>query len=322
MAFRFDPAERIRDEVPRCAREQLDEAVRQLSEGVKSDPAKAVHEARKAVKKNRALLRFARGAVPREQRRSENAALRGAARGLSGVRDAEVMVGTIDRLSDTFAGQVPERTFSAVRKKLDEARQAHRAAAVDTALHSDAVEDLGAALLRVEEWRLERGGWRALKPGLTETYRRGRKAFRRAQDEPTLRNLHEWRKQVKDLWYELRLLQPVCGPVVQGQAKEAGELSDLLGDDHDLGVLSQTVAEMSDELALDTEALEALIEHRRGELQLEAMFAGGRLYAERRKAFVRRIHSYWRAGRARARAERRGRPAQLATATRKPHALA
>jgi CHAD domain-containing protein len=321
MAFRFDPDERVRDEVRRCAREQLDDAVRQLSEEVTSDPAEAVHEARKAVKKNRALLRFTRGAVPRQQRRRENAALRDAARGLSGVRDADVMVGTIDRLSDTFSGQVPERTFRAVRDKLDEARQAHRVVAVDAALHSDAIQDLGAALLRVEDWRLERGGWRALKPGLTETYQRGRKAFRRAQDEPTLENLHEWRKRVKDLWYELRLLQPVCGPVVKGQAKEAGELSDLLGDDHDLGVLSQTVADMSDGLAVDTEALQGLIEHRRGELQLEAMFAGGRLYAERRKAFVRRIHSYWRAGRARAGAERRGRPVQLATATRKTHAF-
>jgi CHAD domain-containing protein len=322
VAFRIDPDERVRDELRRCAREQLDDAVCQLSQGVKSDPAKAVHQARKAVKKNRALLRFARGSLPRGQRRSENAALRDAARRLSGVRDADVMVATADRLSDIFAGQVPERTFRVVRDKLDEARQAHRAAAVDAALHGDAIEDLGAALLRVEDWRLARGGWRGLKPGLAETYRRGRKAFHRAQDEPTLENLHRLRKRVKDLWYELRLLEPVCGPVVSGQAEQAGELSDLLGDDHDLGVLGHTVIEMSDELAVDTEALRALIEHRRGELQQAAMFAGGRLYAERPKAFVRRVHSYWRAGRARSRAERAGRPADLAIATRHRHALA
>jgi CHAD domain-containing protein len=322
VAYHFDPDETVRAAVVRCAREQLEDAVRQLNDGAKSDPTTAVHEARKAVKKNRALLRFARGAIPRDQRRRENAALRDAARELSHLRDADVMLETIDGLSDTFAGQLPERTFRAVRDKLDEARGAHRAAASDAAVHGDAVQDLGSALLRVEDWQLERGGWGGLKAGLSQTYRRGRKAFRRAQEDPTQENLHEWRKRVKDLWYELRLLQPVCGPVVKGQAKEAGELSDLLGDDHDLGVLSQTVSEMSGDLAVDVEALQALIEHRRGELQLQATFAGRRLYAERPKAFVRRIHSYWRAGRRRARAEHAGRPAELAAATRTTRALA
>jgi CHAD domain-containing protein len=322
VAYHFDADESVRAAVVRCAREQLDDAVSQLNTGVDTDPAKAVHEARKSVKKSRALLRFLRGSMPPQQRRRENAVLRDAARGLSGVRDADVMVGTVDRLSDAFAGQVPERTFLAVREKLDEARRGHSGFAVDAALRSDAVQDLGSALLRAEGWQLKQGGWRALKPGLRETYRRGRKAFRQAHAEPTLENLHEWRKRVKDLWYELRLLQPVCGPAVKGQAKEAGQLSDLLGDDHDLGVLSQTVTEMSGNLAVDVEALQALIEHRRVELQLQAFFAGERLYAERPKAFVRRIHSYWRAGRGRFRAESAGRPAELATATRKAHAIA
>jgi CHAD domain-containing protein len=231
------------------------------------------------------------------------------------------MVETIDRLSDTYAGQVPERTFSAVRDRLEEARDAHRATAIDAALHSDAVQDLGSALLRVDYWELRRGGWRALKPGLAQSYRRGRKAFRRAQTDPTLENLHEWRKRVKDLWYELRLLTPVCGRVVKGQAKEAGELSDLLGDDHDLGVLSQTVAVMSADLAVDVEALQALIAHRRGELQLAAMVVGRRLYGEAPKAFLKRIHTYWLAGRKGSRAERDGRPVELAAATRRPHAV-
>jgi hypothetical protein len=63
----------------RCAREQLEEAVRQLSEEIDTDPVTAVHEARKAVKKERALLRLLRGALPKAQRDSANTALRDAA---------------------------------------------------------------------------------------------------------------------------------------------------------------------------------------------------------------------------------------------------
>ena len=51
----------------------------------------------------------------------------------------------------------------------------------------------------------------ALADGLPTTYRRGRKAYEQARSEPGAESLHEWRKRSKDLWYELRLLGPVCG---------------------------------------------------------------------------------------------------------------
>ena len=94
MAYRFEPDEDTREAILRCAREQLDDAVRELSEGIGDDPVEAVHSARKAVKKERSLLRLARGAMAPKQRRRENRALRAAARGLSDMRDADVMIGS------------------------------------------------------------------------------------------------------------------------------------------------------------------------------------------------------------------------------------
>jgi CHAD domain-containing protein len=312
VAYRFDPDEAVRTAVRRCAREQLEDAVRQLTEEIENDPVEAVHEARKAVKKDRALLRLVRGALPDEQRRRENAALREAARGLSGVRDADVMIQTIDQLSDSFAGQVPKRTFCAVR---DQLAGGHHGT-IDSATSSAAARDLSAALARIDDWQLGHGGWRAVGPGLSQTYRRGRKALASVREEPSLQNLHEWRKRVKDLWYHLRLLQAVCGPAVRGQVKEADKLADLLGDDHDLGVLSERIGATSGELAVDIDALFGLIEHRRHELQDQAIAIGDRLYSEPAKAFGRRMHSYWSAGRGRSQAERDRRPAELAGATR------
>src|ERR1700729_1894147 len=100
MAYRFEADEGVREAIVRCAREQLDDAVGELSEGIGEDPVRAVHSARKAVKKERSLLRLARGALPPKQRRRENSALRQAARGLSGAREADVMVETVAQLSD------------------------------------------------------------------------------------------------------------------------------------------------------------------------------------------------------------------------------
>ena len=316
MAYRFEPDETVRDAVVRCARGQLDVAVQELSEGMENDPVGAVHAARKAVKKERALLRLVRGTLPSKPRARENAVLREAARGLSGARDAEVMIQTLDQLAERFTGQLPERTFSTVREQLDLARRSERALLVKSALSTDAVQDLGAVEIRIDDWKLRRDGWRALDSGLLATYGRGRKAFRRARNEPSLENLHAWRKRVKDLWYQLRLVAPVCGPAVRGQAKEAHRLADLLGDDHDLGVLRETLRGMGADVAVDLDALLGVVDYRRAQLQTQAMCVGERLYAEKTKALGRRIHRCWSAGRAEARAAQERRPAVLAQTTR------
>ncbi len=83
-------------------------------------------------------------------------------------------------------------------------------------------------------------------------------------------------------------------------ADQADHLSELLGDDHDLAVLQQMLADEPDRFAdaATRELLAALIEHRRGELQHEAMLLGPRLFLDRPKAFARRLEGYWHLWRA------------------------
>lgn len=314
MAYKFDPNEPLRAEIVRCAAEQLDRAISELSERMNDDPVRAVHNARKAIKKERSLLRLARGAIASEGRRRENATLREAARELSGTRDAAVMTATLDDLAERFAGQVPAKAFDAIREQL-RSQGGHRP---DSALQARAVQELGALRVRVDDWKLVRGGWRAIESGLLRSYTRGRKAFGRAREERSVENLHAWRKRVKDLWYHERLLGPICGPAVRGQAKDAHRLADLLGDDHDLAVLREELAPHAMPVPVDVNAVVELIDHRRGELQTEAVALGDRVYADSPKAFRRRMRTSWRAGRALAEAPMEVRPAELAAATRKP----
>ena len=116
MAYRFETDETVHEAFARCAAEQLDEAIRQLSDRISDDPVDAVHSARKAVKKERSLLRLMRGAMPAKRRRRENRTLRDAARGLSGARDAAAMIETLDQLSERYVGQLPQNTFDRIRE--------------------------------------------------------------------------------------------------------------------------------------------------------------------------------------------------------------
>jgi CHAD domain-containing protein len=316
MSYKIEPNEGVREALLRATREQLDMALHALNDEIADDPVAAVHTARKAIKKERSLLRLARRGLPAKQRRAENAALRRAARGLSDARDVEVMIQTLDQLSERYTGQLPETTFVAVREPLERERDAERSRLVDSARVPEAAGQLAGARARVDRWRLRPGGWRALEAGLERSYRRGRRAMGEAERRRSLEQMHAWRKRVKDLWYHERLLAPVGGPAIRGQAKDLHRLADLLGDDHDLGVLRRRLADNALHVAADVDGIVGLIEHRQAELQGEALSLGSRIYAEKPGPFVRRMRSAWQAGRAVQEAAGQPQPADLAQATR------
>lgn len=301
MPYRLEPGEPVRDGLRRCSREQLESAIEELTDGIKADPVEAIHEARKALKKQRSLLRLARAALPRRERRQEAAGFRQAARKLSESRDADVMISALDALSERFAGTVPKSTFAAARERLLARREEERKRATRSGSAAAVVVELRAARRRVDEWELGRGGWPAIAGGLERSYRRGRHAFAIAGGEPTPEHLHDWRKRVKDLWYHLRLLRPLSESTMRGQADEAHRVSELLGDDHDLWVLRGALMGLDDEIPDDLEPLLRAIDQRRGQLQRRAVLLGERVYAEKPKAFLRRIHRYWKAWRAESR---------------------
>src|SRR6185436_19449954 len=71
---------------------------------------------------------------------------------------------------------------------------------------------------------------------VTVSYRRSHNAMKRARVTGQSATLHRWRKEVKTLWYQLRLARPL----MTGVAPLIGELNRLeteLGDHHNLVVL-------------------------------------------------------------------------------------
>jgi CHAD domain-containing protein len=237
MSYRLEDGEAVRDGIRRCAREELDNAVEELTDGISDDPVEAIHDARKSLKKARSLLRLARAAFVPDERRREAAVLREAGHRLSEARDADVMVSALEELAERFSGMAPQRTFAAARTRLVAERKIERVRSLESAAAAAVAIDLQAIRRELDDATLRCGGWRALAEGLLRSYRRGRTAFTLARAEPTPEHLHDWRKRVKDLWYHLRLLKPISESTMRGHADEAHRLSELLGDDHDLWVL-------------------------------------------------------------------------------------
>ena len=91
--------------------------------------------------------------MPGGQRKRENAALREAARSVSGARDAEVMVASVDDLSERFAGQLPATAFERVREHLEARRSPESDDGSSSAAATRAVRELAITLGAVTEDR-------------------------------------------------------------------------------------------------------------------------------------------------------------------------
>jgi CHAD domain-containing protein len=297
MAYRLSIADDVPSSARTCVREQLAGAVERL-ERADEDAVKAVHEARKHLKKTRALLRLVRPALGRKAYRQENDALRDAGLTLSSTRDADVLIQTVGKLAEHSAGRLPADVFDQLHDALaaDAASAREPADGAPVAGLANVIEVLRAAELRVEAWPLDEADWETVIAGIGRAYSRGHDAFAIARATPEPELLHAWRKRAKDLWYHQRLLAPAWTEVLGAQAEEAHALTELLGDDHDLAVLA---ARLSDDTArfppaveADRAALLALVEHRSHELRAAATQLGDRIYAESPKAFTRRLARY------------------------------
>jgi CHAD domain-containing protein len=295
-AFRLQREEPLGKGIARIAHGRIGHALDELGGATKSTPEEAVHEARKDLKKLRALLRLVGPGATRRAFEREDEALRDIGRSLAGVRDADVMLATLAELDESSAGDLSPEVVASLRAELE----AHRRG-LPEAGREDAMAMFGKLRDRVRTWTPREDAFAVVAEGLERSQRGGRRALRTARKRPTVENLHEWRKHAKVSWYHLSVLRDVWPVVTEPLAGAAHDLSDRLGEDHDLAVLLDfaTVRAQGLDGAESVAALATVIEPRREELRDEAFALGERLYAEKPRAYARRVESLWRAWRVR-----------------------
>jgi len=309
MAFRLKSDEHVAKGIRRIARNQIDKALDELTGLGSAEPEEVVHDARKRFKRIRAVLRLAKGGLGRKLYDRESTRFRDAGRPLSEVRDAGVLVETFDQLIEQLGAPGHPVAASGIRSALLNRKQeiCQRVLHEEKALAA-VTASVQEARRGVKRWEIDGDDWRILGAGLKQIYGRGHRAFVAASDDPADEALHEWRKRAKDLWYVLDLLQPVRPAFTEPRSEQVHQLADALGDDHDLAVIREVLADPDGEIG-DRAAVETflpLIERRRCELQRGAFSLGRVVYSGRPKDFVDRFHAYWHAWRSEIEAARYG----------------
>ncbi len=299
MSFELSADGSFAANVHRIARHSLDQVQATLSAGeAGAHPApETVHLARKELKRLRALLRLARGGIGEDFFARENLAYRDLGRALSAARDAAVLVLAFDALRPQLYGLVAPETMVGIHQRLQ--------AAVDT---SAVGLDLGATITQVRAarervegwpWQEAEDAWRVPGRGIRAVYRWGRRAMRRASaDDPAEEDFHEWRKQVKLLAAQMRLLCPVHPPALGPAADEGDQIAHWLGEEHDLSVLGATLFGGPGghhlEATAELETIRGFLDARRRKLQRKALKHGRRLYGEKPARFASRLKEHWK----------------------------
>ena len=295
MAYRLKASESVSKGIKRIAKEQIDKAISDLSVTDEISVDRAVHQARKRLKKTRAVVRLVRDRIGKDLYKQENARYRDLGRKLANLRDAKVQIGTLDNLTARFRNAIAEDAFKDIRRELqiDYRREYQRV--LDEGTIVSVKNELKDAKMQIDDWKIKSSDWKAVDKSLKRVYKRGYKGLNTAMSEPTAENLHDWRKRVKYLRYHLSILRPIWSEIIEEWVDRTHDLSDCLGEDHDLAVLQEFVSNQPERFNRQNtlKSLNALIDRRGEELQPQAIFIGRRIYTEKDKTFVKRLNNYW-----------------------------
>jgi CHAD domain-containing protein len=291
MTYRFKLQEPIGQAVRRVGLEQIEIATAKLAD--KDDISTAIHDARRCLKRLRALLRLIEPGLAEALYRREAARLAGIGRLLSGARDLDVMRQTLSKLESRLQALPTGATDRLATFVARSQGQGHAAGAAGRRQ----------ALVRLEQSKR----FFAAKAtagielshvieGLGRAYRKARKAFRHAYREPHEEAFHACRKRVQLHWRHMALLSRGWPEALSARASEAKEMSRLLGEDHDYAVLLALARAHGKSILEpeDLEALAALCTSCQAELRAAAKPRGDRLFAEPVSNLESRVALYWR----------------------------
>jgi CHAD domain-containing protein len=286
MGYRIEKGESLAAALGRITAEEMNFAQRELGHGAKGG-GKNVHNARKAIKRLRALLRSLRVVFPREFYHAENQRLAEAGRKISPVRDIHVQLRALGKFRDT-------RGRAAVRMRGQLLRQQAALERKLPALRLAVRQMLEHSRGTIETWPLDKTTPMTLAGGIKRMYKQGQDAFKTARKKPTPENLHEWRKKAKSLGYGFELVECFLPKKILKRMELCQDLSDELGDDHDLFVLLQALdRENKSAPAHDFAKLARRIAARRKKLAKKAFKIGKRLYNEKPRVFARRLDRHF-----------------------------
>jgi CHAD domain-containing protein len=238
MAYRLRRNKAPAIELSRVVTREFQKALEEIG-GQSGGRTEAIHEARKHVKKIRAVLRLLQKKLG-EDYRNQNRRLRAVAHQLSSLRDADATTETMKAVRDHFPRLVTTSIFGAVCRGLSSRKRGTVARLDPDRLLLRVEHELRRAAKSMPRLIRREGRYAVVRAGVARGYRRARKAMAAVHANPEDTRFHTWRRRVKDHWYHMRLLEDL-GAQAKARARGLKRLETWLGDDHNLVLLRAAI---------------------------------------------------------------------------------
>lgn len=207
----------------------------------------SIHTARKAIRRLRALLSL----LAFVESEDSDHVLKRVGDSLSALRDAHVAVLTAERLGKQGAKEAWRPVVVCLRRRRDVLIQRALVRDPEFRLRRTRVERVARALEALPWQELNAAD---LRSALKRSRRRVAKARRRAKDDPSMQNLHRWRRRVRRLRMQLEAVAEFAPDVakkatkhpIESETRSLEKLGDRLGERHDEAVLQKLLRRLAD----------------------------------------------------------------------------
>ncbi len=261
---------------------QLKAAIFEMTSG-KASPD-SIHDTRTYLKKIDALLGMIPSTLLGKELKRTSGKLREAARRIGPLRDAQVLVESIDRILETTS--LPkEHTLGLHSLREGYADMAKQRRLNDLRRLPEVTRVLKESLEVLTDWKPEEPRKNQLRKRIRKTYRRGRELLAKATSgDGDIEVFHEWRKSVKRLWYQLRITAPFWPAKAKGLIASTGKIGELAGLERDITLLLASLTSAPRNPAADF--LGSMIAKKLPVLRNQAMKEGAAFYSKKPSEFI------------------------------------
>ena len=291
----FRAGESVRDGLVRVASELIGRAVSRIEFGGKNR-AEDLHQVRLTVKRLRASLRMVRPVIGKAFFGRENRRLKKVADHLSLLRDAVVSRRTLLKLAGNHSIKQDRKAVALVLARIAEQGPASGQfrERCETALHQvvgslvEAADNFQNMLILAEEWE-------AIGLGLHNAYREARDRMSRAARSDQEEEFHDWRKEMKYLYYELQMVQPAWPERLGTMLRRLKKLEEKLGKVHDFAGLRNMLEESPRRYGgrRAVKRVVACLDRQSTRLRRQSQALGKKLFLEKPAKFVAKLNTHW-----------------------------
>lgn len=294
-SFRFRVDESVSEGLARISGEMIQRAVARI-ERAGVHRAEDLHQVRITLKRLRALLRLARPVISKAFYAREKNRLKAMAERLAFFRDSMVSRQALVTLAGSFTGERSQTAFNRVLARFVEqgADRSRFQARREQALRHTAA-DLLDAKQSFENMLIPAEDWKALGTGLQKVYGRARNQMLSVLSAQTSEAFHDWRKQVKYLYYQLQMLGSISPKRLESMVRKLGTLEDRLGFDHDLAVLERLLCDGRERYGgkWAVKRVVGCLVRKSKKLRKETAALGADIFREKPRKFVEKLGKHW-----------------------------